>query len=322
MKKALIVGINNYPRAPLNGCINDAAEVSSYLKTHGDGSPNFAVKLETDVPTKAKLKALIEELFKGDSEAALLYFSGHGYTDATGGYLVTPDFERYDEGVSMDAILVLANKSVIRNKVIILDCCHSGAFGTPATLGQVITQIGSGVTILTACRDNEPSMERDGHGIFTRLLLHALSGGAADLTGHITPGSVYAHIDQALGEWGQRPVFKTNVSQFISLRKINPPIPLDVLRRLTEYFTAPQDKFALDPSFEKTNVKDATPHITKPYATPENVRRFGELQQLEGVGLVVPNDTRHMFFAAMESKSCSLTALGHHYWNLVKAEKI
>jgi len=39
----------------------------------------------------------------------------------------------------------------------------------------------------------------------------ALGGAAANLVGDVTPGSVYAHIDQSLGPWAQRPVFKTNV---------------------------------------------------------------------------------------------------------------
>lgn len=58
--------------------------------------------------------------------------------------------------------------------------------------------------------------EINGHGVFTDLLLQALQGGAANITGQITPGSVYAYIDQALGEWKQKPIFKTNIKRFIS----------------------------------------------------------------------------------------------------------
>jgi hypothetical protein len=52
MKKALIVGINNYPTSPLHGCINDVTEVANLLETNGDGSRNFDVNLRTDVPCK------------------------------------------------------------------------------------------------------------------------------------------------------------------------------------------------------------------------------------------------------------------------------
>jgi len=206
MKKALVVGINNYPSSPLRGCINDASSISTIIETHGDGSPNFDVRLETDVQTKSELKTMIVELFSGTSDTVLLYFSGHGFLNEIGGYLVTPDHAKYDEGISMDEILILANQSKVKNKIIILDCCHSGAMGSP-TISGTTCQLSEGTSILTASRDDEPSMEINGHGIFTNLLLDALQGGAADLRGHISPGGVYAYIDQALGAWKQRPVF-------------------------------------------------------------------------------------------------------------------
>ena len=130
MRKALVVGINNYPNAELYGCINDAAAFGNTLETNGDGSPNFDVRLITDVQTKGELKGHIKELFAGDCETALFYFSGHGFFDETGGgIIVTPDFTANDEGISMDDILHITNNSKAQNRVIILDCCHSGSFG-------------------------------------------------------------------------------------------------------------------------------------------------------------------------------------------------
>lgn len=54
---------------------------------------------------------------------------------STGGCLVTPDYTKYDEGIPMDQILSLANQSRAKDKVVIFDCCHSGAFGTPKLNG-------------------------------------------------------------------------------------------------------------------------------------------------------------------------------------------
>lgn len=322
MKKALVVGINKYPSSPLSGCINDASAFASIIETNGDGSPNFDVRLATDVPTKSELKGLIIDLFKGDSETSLFYFSGHGYIDDLGGYIVTPDYRSHDLGVSMDEILSIANDSKAKNRIVILDCCHSGAFGSPKVNGGATTQIVEGVSILTASKDNEPSLEVNGHGVFTNLLLDALQGGAADLRGHITPGSVYAYIDQALGPWDQRPVFKTNISRFTSLRTVTPQVPIGVLRNLVKYFPTPQQEFTLDPSFEDTNATDIEHKVIEPYANPANVAMFKELQKFQSVGLVVPVDEEHMYFAAMNSKSCKLTALGYHYWRLIKDKRI
>ena len=49
MKKALVVGIDDYPSSPLHGCVNDATRVANLLKSNGDESPNFEVRLETNV---------------------------------------------------------------------------------------------------------------------------------------------------------------------------------------------------------------------------------------------------------------------------------
>jgi hypothetical protein len=319
MRKALIVGIDDYKNAPLKGCVNDAAALSSILENNGDGIPNFDVKLVTNVSTKSELKKYITELFSGESDISLLYFSGHGIINEFGGYIVTPDAQQYDEGVSMQDILVLANKSKSTNKVIILDSCYSGSFGSPEISGGEISQLKEGITVLTASKKDEVSVEVNGHGIFTNLLIDALQGGAADLRGHITPGSVYAYIDQALGSWDQRPVFKTNISRFVSLRNISPQVPLSSLRKITEYFSSPEEEYSLDPTYEfddsiKTNSEDK--------AIPAHVSIFKELQKFESVGLVVPIGEEHMFYAAINSKGCKLTALGAHYWRLAKDKRI
>lgn len=313
MKKALVIGIDDYPTAPLQGCVNDAVAFANTIGTNGDGSPNFGVRLLTTIQTKAQLKAAVTELYQGPCDVALLYFSGHGLLNATGGYLLAPDYHPNDEGLSMEQILLLLNASQARDKIIILDCCHSGAFGSPPSAGGATAQLGEGIVILTASRDREAAVEVNGHGVFTSLLLSALQGGAADLMGHVTPGSVYAYIDQALGAWEQRPVFKTNVTRFTSLRTITPTVLPDVIRKLTTYFPAPEDVFPLNPTFEDTNQE---------LAVPENVAIFKHLQKYQSVGLVVPVDAEFMFFAAQNSTACKLTALGYHYWRLVKDGRI
>jgi|SRR5580698_9904897 hypothetical protein len=314
MRKAVVVGVNDYPGAPLRGCVNDANSIASALETHADGSPNFSVKLVTspgEAVTRAELRRLIEKLFAGDCEVCLFYFSGHGYIKSTGGYLVTTDAKKYDEGVSMDEILVIANQSHAKEKVIVLDCCHSGAMATPAISGANLAQLSEGLSVLTASRDSESALEINGRGVFTSLVVDALKGGAADLRGYITPGSVYAYVDQALGPWDQRPIFKTNVTRFTSLRSISPPVSMETLRKICVYFPTPEDEFKLDPSYEFTDAQQK----------PEHVAIFKDLQRFERVGLVVPVGEEHMYYAAINSKSCRLTALGFQYWRLAKEKR-
>ena len=169
MRKALVVGINDYPSSPLKACINDAAAFGVILETNGDGSPNFDVRLYTDVQTKGELIDLIADLFAGEMDISLLYFAGHGFENELGGYLVTPDDVRKrnkDMGVALEDVLKIANNSKAKNRIVILDCCHSGVAGTSKLLGANMSFISNGVTILTACKDDESAMEVNGHGIY------------------------------------------------------------------------------------------------------------------------------------------------------------
>lgn len=322
MRKALVVGIDNYSQCPLRGCRNDADEVAKLLSCNDDGSPNFAVKLQKNISTKAILRKHIEECFSGDADVALFYYSGHGHIDNVGGYLVTPDFTNYDYGVSLQDVLNIANASRCKDKIIILDSCHSGFMGSISTAGQSTAVINEGVTILTASRSIEASVEINGHGLFTSLLIEALCGSAADITGYITPGGIYAYIDKALGPWEQRPVFKTNVTRFTPLRKVTPQVDISIIRRICTYFPSEDAEMPIDPSFEPTNSLDVMHEVIQPYANPDNTKIFSDLQKLEGIGLVVPVGEEHMYFAAMRSKTCALTSIGKQYWRLVKDKLI
>lgn len=315
MRRALIVGIDDYPGTPLRGCVNDANAIAAVLETHVTGSPNFQALLMTspsDEVTRSKLREAIEKLFATDCDIALLYFSGHGFVRSADGYIVTKDVKRYDEGIAMTEILKMANGSPVKNKVIILDCCYSGNMGTPNIAEGGVAQLSEGLTVLTASRGSEVAMEQGGGGVFTDLVVAALQGGAADLRGHITPGSIYAYVDQALGAWDQRPIFKTNVTQFTSLREVPPQVPPETLRKLVDYFPSPQDEHALDRSYEDTEEGHDS----------ENVKVFKDLQKMEGVGLVVPVGEEHMYYAAINSTACRLTALGAQYWRLAKEGKL
>ncbi|NKJ71810.1 caspase family protein [Rhizobium leguminosarum bv. viciae] len=310
MRKALVVGIDNYSHfSDLYGCVNDAYAVKAMLDRHSDGSVNFGVRLITglgNIVTRRELRDAVRELFEGDDEVALLYFAGHGYIESTGGYLCAGDTQTGDDGLSVFDIMVYANGSKARNKVIILDSCHGG--GIAQEVGKPsLSELSDGMTILTASTAEQYATEENGSGVFTSLLVDALGGAASNLIGDVTPGSVYAHVDQSLGPWAQRPVFKTNVKTFVSLRKVKPPLELADLRRIGEFFPAPGAEFQLSPDYE--------PESGNP--DPDKTAVFAILQKYNRVNLLVPVGAPHMYHAAMESRSARLTALGEHYRALV-----
>jgi hypothetical protein len=316
MRRALLVGIDDYPSAPLAGCVNDAEAMERLLSRHDDGGVNFDTHLLTsdrESVTRALLRESIEELFADPAEVALLYFSGHGTENDLGGYLVTSDAALYDEGVSLADVLALANRAThIGEVAIIVDSCHSGWLGTVPASDNAHASLREGLSILSASRSSQPSLERGDHGAFTELVCSALEGGAADILGNVSVASIYAYVDQAFGAWDQRPLFKSHVSRMLSLRTAKPAIDIAVLRRLPEWFETPDAELPLSPRHEPT----AKPSDGEAEAT------FRHLQRCNRVKLVEPIDEEDMYYAAVKSTGCRLTALGRFYWKLADDGRI
>lgn len=332
MRKALVIGVDYYAHfRPLRGCVYDARSVAEILERHHGGAVNFATpKLlvasdHYNPLARDELRRSVKELFEGESEIALLYFAGHGHVEETGGFLCASDCRTGDEGLPLNEVMTWASSSKAKNKIIVLDSCHSGIAGAP-TPKKGSSEIGEGMTILTASTAEQYAHEgaNGAPGVFTNLFVDALGGAAANLVGEVTPGSIYAHIDQSLGPWAQRPVFKTNVQTFVSLRKAEAPIPLDDLRALATHFPTQGYEFQLDPAYEpeRSEEQKSDPSIPPPDKKKNEV--FAVLQRYVRVNLVRPVGATkpHMWHAAMESKHCKLTVLGEHYRHLVEKKLI
>lgn len=322
MRKALCVGIDSYKKInDLHGCVNDANGVKAVLERNGDGTLNFDTKIlcatsEASYITRTALKDAIQELFQDQSEIAVLYYAGHGSFDALGGYLCTSEVERADDGLSLNDIMGIVAQSKAQNKVVILDSCHSGLIATSSEMSNY-SVLHNGTTVLAACDEYQYSSEENGHGVFTTLLIEALYGGAMNLLGDVSPGSIYSYIDRSLGGWEQRPVFKANIRSFVSLRKNSPPIAITELRRIIEFFRTPYEEYALDPTYEPDKHEADILEVNK-----EHEAIFSILQKYVKLNLVVPVGAEHMYYAAIYHKSCKLTAQGQHYWNLAKKDTI
>lgn len=316
-KSAVIVGIDDYEhQSRLTGCVADARAIAGMLASNHDGSNNFACDLlvsDTAIVTRRALREAATRLFaKPCTGIALFYFAGHGSRAVQGSCLVTQEGEEFDLGVPMAEIIDLANGSAARDKIIILDCCASGAidqmFGAalPVALGQ-------GVSILAACRDVEEATESGGHGAFTAAVLAGLDGDAADVIGKVTVASIYAYVDETFLEGEQRPVMKTSVESLVALRMARGAIdPKSLSKELLALFPTANHELQLDTTYEPT--EEPSHH--------EHEAAFSVLQRMRGARLVVPNGTEHMYYAAIEGRSCSLTPLGRFYWRLAAQGKL
>lgn len=319
-KLALSIGIDHYPNDnDLSGCVQDAKRIISALENDFDchlltskrckqyisiirRSPDLKEKESMAISHETIIKE-IEELFgMEEAEMALLYFAGHGIQDATGAYLWIPNsLTNGCNGIPMNAILKIANKSKIKDKIIILDCCHSGSIGLECYT-ESFCKLGEGVSILASCKASECAKETRGHGDFSALLINALTNYkcyAADRYGDIHLAGLYAYIANNMGSWSQRPIFRANVSSFEPIIHYEPQIDSKHQIRVAGLF-GKKDRLKLDKSYLETEKN----------SKPDNVNIFKELLDLERLGLVSAFSGKDMQTTAKRGWHCSLTQLG------------
>jgi len=315
-KRALLVGIDSYDHmTPLTGCVADALAMCKLLECHDDGSPNYECRVLTsaDGPpvTRQCLRAKWHELFDNFDGHAFFHFSGHGTPTKAGGVIVTQEGIRGDPGLSMEELVALASRSKAKTLLLVIDCCYSGGTGDPPILqagngGQGQTLLREGMTILAASRSTEVAREMGGQGVFTQLILGALSGGAADVRGRVSAASIYAYVEQALGSWEQRPMYKSYADRLPPVRLCKPSVPDSLLRELPKLFTAETSSFYLAPSYESTH----------PTARSSHVSLFKKFKMLRNAHLLTTQSGKDLYFIALESGWVKLTPLGQFYWNL------
>jgi hypothetical protein len=316
MKRALLIGIDDYkgslPR--LRGGVNDVNALAPLLETNEDGSPNFECLTLTSPPHYIGRKELLESVDKvlaAGAEVALFYFAGHGVPERNDVVLVAEDGAPPDLGVSLSQVLGAVQESKVTEAIIILDCCFSGNAGSLPQLGGRISALRDGLAILTASRGDQTSKEHT-RGVFSTNLCAALAGGAADVLGNVDLASLYAYLSESFGAFDQRPTFKANVDRLHPLRLCASAVNRQDLRQLPKLFQKPEIELKLDPSFEES-------HAT---AKPDNVKTMKMLQSLRAARLVEPIGTPHLYWAAIDSKTCRLTPLGRHYWHMAQQRRI
>jgi uncharacterized caspase-like protein len=156
-------------------------------------------------------------------DLTLLYFTGHGLKDDYGRlYLAMTDTKRdrlLFTGISAQQIDEAMESCSSRQKVLVLDCCYSGAFpagGIPKADSQVYALEkfqGRGRVVLTASDATQYSFEGNhiiGQGtrsVFTRFLVEGLTTGEADLDGdgNISLDELYSYVhDRVIVEMPQQ----------------------------------------------------------------------------------------------------------------------
>ncbi len=230
---ALIIANNEYDDPKLARLVTPSRDAEALAEVLRDpvigGFEVTTLVNETEQVVRREIARLYQQKKRGD--LLLLYFSGHGVRDDRGDlYLAVRNSEPWLlSATAIPAAFITAamDHSRSRRQVLILDCCHSGAFargtkgGTPGTSVGTATAFegnGYGRVVLTATDSTEYAWEGDqvigeaGNSVFTHYLIQGLRTGEADADadGRITLDELYDYVyervvnetpNQTPGKW-------------------------------------------------------------------------------------------------------------------------
>lgn len=236
-RDALIVGVSSYQFLPSLGAPGkDAEAIAQTLESYGDfrvtrlpeivQNQTLQVGLKTPV-TLTQLETALVQLFKpkGNNipQTALFYFSGHGLQKEAGiqeGYLATsdanPQYNFY--GLSLFWLRRLLQESPVRQRIVLLDCCHSGEILNylEADPGA---RSGTDRLFMAASREYESAYESlDGkYSVFTQALLDGLDPRRL-ANGIVSNYALTDWVSNALKGEVQQPLFENSGSEIILTR--------------------------------------------------------------------------------------------------------
>src|SRR3954452_9761603 len=213
-RKALVVATYEYADTGLRRLTAPEHDADSFAAVLEDPAvAGFDVTMLVNQPHHVVGEAIADFYTdaRGD-DLTLLYFTGHGLKDDEGRlYLAMTNTRRSAlmlTAISGAQLNDAMDASRSRRKVLILDCCYSGAFpaGRTAKADEGVQTLerfqGKGRAVLTASDATQYAFEGDdlrGSGtssVFTRYLVEAIRSGEADLDedGDIALDELYSYV--------------------------------------------------------------------------------------------------------------------------------
>jgi hypothetical protein len=174
-KRALLIGINYFldPNNRLSGCVNDAKNMSRYLRTY-QGFTQSEITLLTDESLSSVnnvgYDGIIQSIYelcisswKDNLDLAVFHYSGHGSQepdknaeerDSLDEGLVPVDY--LTKGLILDDLLqrIFLKFNPKTKVVVFVDACHSGSILDLAPISG-----GPTIVCLSGCRDNQYSAD-------------------------------------------------------------------------------------------------------------------------------------------------------------------
>ena len=188
---AVVIGVNRYqhPSIPtLRYARKDAEDLRDALPRLGFPKSQILTLFDRQA-TKRNIERLLGDEMRrrvSPGDRVFVFFSGHGKDEEKEGYLIPYDADPknlFSTAISMSQLTVIAKRMRAQHVLFAVDACYSGyaIFRTKKLLNpELVTDLTSrpAVQVITAGRAGEVAQEREGNGLFTRVLLKGLQGSA------------------------------------------------------------------------------------------------------------------------------------------------
>ena len=210
---AVIISVNKYEDPEVHSlrfCVADG-ELFAEALSQKCGYPKENILMMTDntgpnlLPTKANMQQHTARWLKKakEGDTVVVYFSGHGDVIRGECMLDPRDMDHENPGLSMfrmEELRSMLHDCNATQKLLVLDCCHSG--GGKAGLGLSGQDLegakgAGGLITFAGCRKSQSSQESGKlkHGVFTYCLARGLSGEAdANKDGIVDSDELYHYL--------------------------------------------------------------------------------------------------------------------------------
>lgn len=205
----LAVGVSEYPASDLQNLNYAAKDAQDFIQTIKNSDLSRYQEMQSTLiqnknATTANIRRQLSQLAQRvmQDDVIMLFFSGHGINHNNERFFLTYDasVEDYYNGLSFNFIRERMSNMVDKHcrVIVFMDACHSGAmFETKGTIKD-ITFATPGIIGFYSSTASEQSVEMDKlqNGVFTRVLLDGLKGGAVNKNQQITINQLDTYIKQ------------------------------------------------------------------------------------------------------------------------------
>jgi hypothetical protein len=186
---SLVIGINNYSHEyyhsaeyKLEFAEADAVAFNNYLNVSWPNSPeaNHIVLLNQDAEPLRIKNALVDLAGRGPFDLLFFYFAGHGERNGQNAWLCTVDAQPGQVDLEIAALDNLILNINAKAAILFIDCCYAESIISKSDFLKSLIDSEARLYICSARATQRTWEEKElGHGIFSYLLIKALSKGTS-----------------------------------------------------------------------------------------------------------------------------------------------